>query len=299
MPSDDLAAEHELRSDDVERADEFSVRRRDSTRSVPLTPAQLQIWSLSKIWPTSRYFSCSINLRFDGDLDQQLLSKAVVSLGSRHEVLRTIIKEINGNPVQLISPHPINPPLFWDLRPFSSAQIHEEISKAVSMHVRLCFDLENGPLMHSRLIQVSDTTHLLLVAVHHIIFDGWSADLLISDVTKTYEALVLKRDLKSSVHGIQYADFVTWQHDWLRSQGAADQLAYWRRKLAADLSREDQPPAHVRNSFRYSGVKFGVADLICDLLHTQRKVRAQPSSCRYWLVLVLSLVHGLATTMCV
>jgi amino acid adenylation domain-containing protein len=93
------------------------------------------------------------------------------------------------------------------------------------------FDLVSGPLVRAMLLQLADDTHILLLIIHHISYDGWSAGILLHELTTFYEAFQGGRPAPLAELPIQYADFAVWQREWLQGDRLAEQLAYWKPRL--------------------------------------------------------------------
>ncbi len=98
------------------------------------------------------------------------------------------------------------------------------------------FNLERGPLFRASLLRVSEEEHLLLLAMHHIVSDGWSLGVLIGELAALYEDFVAGKNPSLPELPIQYADFAVWQREWLSGEVLQRQLAYWKEQLA------DSPP---------------------------------------------------------
>ena len=102
-------------------------------------------------------------------------------------------------------------------------QIRQEIQQP--------FHLNKGPLFRVKLWRLHDTEHLLLMALHHIIFDEWSSGVLIRELGELYTALVEGRAAALPELPIQYADFACWQREWLQGGVLNAQLHYWKQQL--------------------------------------------------------------------
>jgi thioesterase domain-containing protein len=115
------------------------------------------------------------------------------------------------------------------------------------------FDLAAGPLWRARLLRLGEEEHRLLLTFHHIVSDGWSADLFDRELAVLYPALLAGRPSPLPEPALQYADFAVWQRRWLTDEWIAPQLAYWRRQLAGMPPALDLPadrPRPPRQSFR-------------------------------------------------
>ncbi|MEZ4662190.1 MAG: condensation domain-containing protein [Caldilineaceae bacterium] len=97
---------------------------------------------------------------------------------------------------------------------------------------RVLFDLTQGPLFRVVVYRLTDSEHVLFVAMHHIVSDGWSFGLFMRELSGLYRAHVGHGRTQVSAPPIQYADYAYWQQaQWLKSDEAARQLAYWQEKL--------------------------------------------------------------------
>jgi amino acid adenylation domain-containing protein len=120
---------------------------------------------------------------------------------------------------------------------------------------RLPFDLERGPLLRARVLQLSEEEHVLLVTMHHIVSDGWSMGVLVREVGLLYPALCAGTESPLEALPIQYADYAVWQREWLRGEVLERQLSYWREQLAEAPAVLELPTDHPRQavqSFRGS-----------------------------------------------
>ncbi len=94
------------------------------------------------------------------------------------------------------------------------------------------FDLSQGPLMRMALLRLEEQEHVTLVTMHHIITDGWSTGLFISEITRLYGGLRGGGAASLPELAIQYADYAVWQRSWLSGPVLEAQMAYWRGQLA-------------------------------------------------------------------
>src|SRR5262249_23745566 len=116
------------------------------------------------------------------------------------------------------------------------------------------FDLARGPLVRSALLRLSETDHVLLLTMHHIVSDGWSMGILSRELKSLYEAYHAGKPSQLPELPIQYADFAVWQREWLQGEVLEKQLAYWRERLGGDLPRLELPTDKPRPSVQtYQG----------------------------------------------
>ncbi|MBV9791051.1 MAG: amino acid adenylation domain-containing protein, partial [Chloroflexi bacterium] len=110
-----------------------------------------------------------------------------------------------------------------------------------------------GPLFRVQLLRVSDEQHLLALALHHIITDGWSTGVLLEDLVVLYQAAAAGQASTLPDLAVQYADFAVWQRGWLQGEVLERQIGYWREQLAGAPALLELPtdfPRPAAQSFR-------------------------------------------------
>ncbi|HEX8845598.1 MAG TPA: amino acid adenylation domain-containing protein, partial [Pyrinomonadaceae bacterium] len=200
--------------------------------SLPLSYAQQRLWFLDRLEPGSAAYNTPIALRLTGQLDLDLLQQTFSEIVRRHESLRTTFAEIDGQPIQLISPPTaLNIPL-TDLSPLPADEREAAARHAVSEHSRQPFNLSTGPLLRTTLLRLGAEEHVLLVTMHHIISDGWSLGVMVREIKALYAAYTAGEESPLADLDIQYADFAAWQREWLTGEVLDEQLSYWKEQLA-------------------------------------------------------------------
>src|SRR5580693_2865721 len=113
------------------------------------------------------------------------------------------------------------------------------------------FDLGTGPLIRACLARLGRADHVLVLSVHHVVCDEWSAGILRRELDVLYEALRAGEGDPLPPLPVQYADVAVWQREWLSGEVLAAQLEYWRGQLAGapvlDLPA-DRPRPPVRSA---------------------------------------------------
>ena len=205
---------------------------------VPLSFAQQRLWFIAQLEGTSATYNIPAAVRLEGDLDTTALEAALGDVIARHEVLRTVFRVADGQPYQ----HVVDlAELSWQLAVTQVAE--QELASAVAGIAAEPFDLAAQIPVHARLLRVSPQTHVLVLVLHHIATDGWSAGVLARDLGTAYTARRQKQAPGWAPLPVQYADYAIWQRELL---GEADdpgsvlagQVAWWRDALAgapADL----------------------------------------------------------------
>ncbi|HEU5383472.1 MAG TPA: amino acid adenylation domain-containing protein [Ktedonobacteraceae bacterium] len=200
---------------------------------IPLSYSQQRLWFFDQLEPGSALYTMPLLIvHIDGELNREALWKAAQRISERHEILRTTFAVVDGEPAQIIHPELPLPVLEHSLLNLTSAEQAQQLDRLIVAESRRAFDLQQGPLWHLTLIQCSAQTHTLLLAMHHIISDGWSLRLLMREFLHLYEALAEHHEPQLESLPIQYADYALWQRNWLQGEALEGKLAYWRKQLA-------------------------------------------------------------------
>ncbi|RKH54663.1 amino acid adenylation domain-containing protein, partial [Corallococcus llansteffanensis] len=198
--------------------------------ALPLSFAQQRLWFLHQFKPGDTAYNISASIRMEGELDIGALEHALTGLVLRHEVLRTHFASTEAGPVQVISQTP--PTLAHvDLRALPDAERTAELQRLTSEDARHPFALERGPLLRMTLVALGEREHVLLVSMHHIISDGWSAAVMVRELVALYQAHSTGQPPALSPLPLQYADYTLWQRDRLQGDVLQEQLDYWRQQL--------------------------------------------------------------------
>ncbi|MEV4432051.1 amino acid adenylation domain-containing protein [Streptomyces sp. NPDC049555] len=199
---------------------------------VPVSFAQRRLWFLDRLEGPSATYNIPMPLRLTGRLDEQALRAALGDVVARHESLRTLFGEHEGVPYQRIldaGEHRAELAVVTT----DAAGLPAALAKAA----RRPFDLALETPLRATLFRVGEEEHVLLLLLHHIAGDGWSAAPLVRDLGAAYTARTAGRAPAWEPLPVQYADYTLWQHELLGDDGDADsvlgrQLAHWTQALA-------------------------------------------------------------------
>jgi amino acid adenylation domain-containing protein/non-ribosomal peptide synthase protein (TIGR01720 family) len=248
---------------------------------LPASPAQARMWFLDRLTGGGVAYSVVVPVRLRGRLDVGALSGALDGVVRRHEVLRTTLPAIDGEPVQVVRPAAPVPLPRVDLSGLDEAARAREADRILRAEAARPFDLARGPLLRALLVRLAEDEHLVLCILHHAVTDGWSGGVIMREMAAGYAAAVEGRPSPVPEPPLQYADYAAWHREWLQGEDAARQQAYWTQTLSgaavldlpADRPRPAQPgpaggtvpfriPAGVRQALREVAVRQGATPMM-------------------------------------
>jgi amino acid adenylation domain-containing protein/non-ribosomal peptide synthase protein (TIGR01720 family) len=197
-----------------------------------MSSGQRRLWFLHELDPVSTAYHMSAAMRIRGPLNADALAQSHRDIIRRHETLRTTFAMTAGKPVQIVSANMVFDLPIIDLDGLEGEARETEIRRIIRDCARRPFDLKKGPLIRALLIRFSQLDHLWVLAVHHIVSDAWSMDIIVRETTAFYRGLVRREPAELPTLPIQYADYAAWQEEWQRGEAADRSLAYWRETLA-------------------------------------------------------------------
>jgi amino acid adenylation domain-containing protein len=250
MKTSDLAKKRELirmllKQQGISLDGKPGIQRRVNRDVYPLSFAQQRLWFLDRFDSSTPAYNISAAVRLNGPIDLSCLSRTLQEITRRHEVLRSTYVMADGRVVQSILEPATEPVPLVDL----STLPNEPLRTARSIIAELAqstFNLSRGPLVKAIVLKLSAEQHVLSLTMHHIVSDGWSADILLHELTTFYAAYVAGEPSPLPELQIQYADFAHWQREWLSGETLNEQLEYWRRQLAGAPVLPQLPTDHVR-----------------------------------------------------
>ncbi len=239
----------------------------ERTPDLPLSFAQQRLWFLDQMVPDNPFYNIPTAYRLGGPLEVGALERALGEIVARHESLRTTFVSHQGRPVQVIAP-----PGPWGWAVTDLAHLEEpeaEARRRVAAEATRPFDLEEGPLLRAGLLRLGEEDHVLMLTLHHIVADGWSAGVLARELSALYRAFVEGRPSPLPPLPVQYADFALWQRRSLAGKPLAAQLAYWRSQLcgappALELPTDRPRPPEL--AYRGASLRFRLSSEVSQAL---------------------------------
>ncbi|WP_392535132.1 amino acid adenylation domain-containing protein [Nostoc sp. C117] len=204
---------------------------RAENAELPLSYAQQRLWFLDQLEPNSAIYNIPMALRLVGILNQVALEQSLYEIINRHEALRTNFITVDGKPSQLIQTQRNWTVTVVDLKHLSTTEQEIATQQLVQKQAIEPFDLANQALVRATLIVLSETEHIFLVCMHHIVSDAWSMGVFIQELATLYNAYSQGEPSPLTPLSIQYADFALWQRQWLQGGVLQSQLNYWQQQL--------------------------------------------------------------------
>ncbi|HVF48754.1 MAG TPA: amino acid adenylation domain-containing protein, partial [Pyrinomonadaceae bacterium] len=200
-------------------------------RALPLSFGQQRLWFFNQLEPDSALYNLSGGVRLSGELNVEALARTLSEVVRRHEVLRTTFTVVDGEPAQVVEPPRPFELNVRDLSRLSADEWAQAERVAAREESDQPFELGQVPLLRAALLRFSESEHVLLVTMHHIVSDGWSLGVLIKEVAALYKAFSSGGESPLPELSIQYADYAAWQREWLQGEVLDNQLSYWKRQL--------------------------------------------------------------------
>jgi amino acid adenylation domain-containing protein len=228
----------------------LTIPRRDRTVPAPVSFGQQRLWFLQQLAPENVAYHVSQGVRLVGKLDARVLAVAFGEVVRRHEVLRTTFATVDERPVQVVLPHVGLELPRVDLTGLPAELRESEAAEVGSRLVHHPFDLSTGPLLRAALLALAPDDHVLAVAMHHIVSDGWSMGVLVREITVLYDSFAAGRPASLPALPIQYADFAAWQRATVDEEVLESQIRYWREALAGAPTLLDLPTDRPQPAFQ-------------------------------------------------
>ncbi|HIO53776.1 MAG TPA: amino acid adenylation domain-containing protein [Chromatiales bacterium] len=202
---------------------------RDGSSNVSF--GQQRLWILEQFDPGKPVYNIAQALRLEGPLDIKALQQTLSTILERHEALRTRFKEDNGRPVQIVENQFDLPLSQIDLSDAPTTDLDDTLTHRMREEARIPFSLTEAPLIRAILYRLADQSHVLLIVVHHIAFDGWSFAVLYHEISSLYNSALQGAGASLVELPVQYRDFAEWQLRSMSGEVLEKQLHYWTTAL--------------------------------------------------------------------
>ncbi len=214
------------------KAPELKPITRD--RPLALSFAQERLWLLEQLNPNTTTYNIPLAFQIEGNLNKDLLEKSLQQVIQRHEVLRTNFSLVDNQPIQIV-------------REISRFQLElaevgdDSVTELINQAAQEPFNLATDSLIRGALIKVKSDEFILVLTIHHIIWDGWSESILFKEVAALYDSYLTKQEPDLPELAIQYADYAAWQKQWLQGEILTFLESYWQEQLKGNLQELQLP----------------------------------------------------------
>ena len=244
-------------------------------REHPLSRSQQRLWFLDQLDPGNAVYNMVMPVRLTGVLPFRAMERSLKAILERHESLRTSFHERNGMPYAKVESADDWTMHFQDFSGHAPEIREDEMLHYGQQEARRPFALDRGPLLRAVLLRAAPEEHVLILVVHHIVFDGWSMGVLAQELIAIYEAFSAGREPALAPVRHQFRDFVAWEQ---RQSGDAGNgpLLYWKKQLGGELPLLELPTDYRRppiQSFRGERIWGVISAELADRL--QRLSRQQ------------------------
>lgn len=219
------------------------------TTPLPLSFSQERMWFMHQLHPQDTAYNVAGAVRLEGPLDESALRLAFAEILKRHEVLRTLYREVDGAPQLHILEHAslALPVIDLSLQPDAKATVQQRATALASQP----FDIANELLIRVELYRLGEQRHVLCASLHHLVTDAWSMGLLVADLRQFYELARTGQPMPAVTPALTYVDYAHWQRSWLNDALLQSELDFWREHLKGAEALElptDRPRAQRQSS---------------------------------------------------
>ncbi|MGD1704673.1 amino acid adenylation domain-containing protein [Dapis sp. BLCC M229] len=197
----------------------------------PASFGQKRLWFLEQFQPGSHVYNECAAMNCRGKLNTIALEKTLNEIVRRHEVLRTRFTAVNGEVVQVVLPSLSVKLPITNLPPISEDEREVKVKQLIEQESQKPLDLTQPPLIRFSLVQLTEDKYVLILVLHHIIYDGWSMGLIFREIEALYEAFSNNQPSPLPELSIQYADYTIHQNQWLQGEVLENLLNYWQKQL--------------------------------------------------------------------
>ena len=209
-----------------------SIEHRPERREAPLTVMQERIRFMEELRPGSVVYNTPSAHRLTGPLDRDAFERALRQMVERQPGLRTAIVQGAAGPVQrVIDDLDIRLP-FEDLSELPESEREASLMQRLQAVIDQPISVHQAPLFRAGLYRMAPQEHVFLFMPHHIVWDGWSFDLLYQEMASLYPAAVAGRPASLPMPPVTYLDYAHWHARWMAGDDCRSQLKFWKARYA-------------------------------------------------------------------
>ncbi|MET0647779.1 MAG: amino acid adenylation domain-containing protein [Pyrinomonadaceae bacterium] len=259
---------------------------------LPLSFSQQRMWFLEQLASGTSAFHIPLGVRLKGPLNEPSLEQTFGEIIRRHENLRTTFPAVNTQPTQVIHPPRLFSLPVVDLTRLPEEERERQAARLAQEETVRRFDLERGPLVRPTLLRMSERDRIVVCTMHHIVGDGQSFEVVITEMSTLYESFRQGQPSPHAELAVQYVDYAAWQREWLQGEALDVRLDYWRRHLEDAPVRLNLPQRKVRSRVQtFKGAKHEIH------MTTEKLEALRELSRREGVTLFMTLLSGFVLLM--
>lgn len=219
----------------------FMIEKAPNKKRYLASYAQRRIYISQQLYPDSTAYNVCAAFRLRGEISVETIRKAFINIVTRHEALRTVFAEIDGDLYQIIKDE-----IEFELS-IVQANLQKDSTEFLQRYIQP-FRLEEGSLIRGWLIRLEQDQYILFIDMHHIISDGVTTSVLIDELSRLYKGEQL------SIPFYQYADYSEWQRSTSFRQNMLKQEKYWLKAFDGRIPMFNAPIDYKRgDTMEFSG----------------------------------------------
>ncbi|MCL9807002.1 amino acid adenylation domain-containing protein, partial [Flavobacterium amniphilum] len=231
----------------LKQVEYVAIPKASEAASYPLTASQSRLWILSQLPGGSLAYNMPAAVTLKGAINADKFKQSFQLLIERHEILRTYFKTSKEGEIRQYIVPVADTDFSITEKDFSAS---DNIDKTISDYLletnSIPFNLEKAPLVRASLIKSEEDEYVFFLSIHHIIGDGWSIQLLISEIVKIYNALMQNATIDLPQLNIQYKDYAVWLNDALQQEKQQVSEQYWLKQFEGELPVLELPSFKTR-----------------------------------------------------
>lgn len=252
-----------------------------------LTPAQQQLWVFENLEDKSNAYSIPMLYKINGKLDIDNLKKSLQFMVNRHSVLRSNFIVNEEVPVQVVSNSMNLDTVVVDFTKVDKKEL--KIERCIKEEVDEGFSLTEGKLIRSKIIKVDKDCNYLLLNIHHIIFDGWSQDIFMKELSQIYDSFVKGEDIELKSIKCWFGDYADYFNDKIKNNLMDEHKKYWGEELKGELPFLEIQPDYSRTGIqKYVGTNKSIE------LNKESIEKLKEIGKKYGVTLYMSMISILA-----
>ncbi|MFL9869917.1 condensation domain-containing protein, partial [Paraburkholderia fungorum] len=214
-------------------ADTQQIGKLPRTGTLPLSPAQRRLWIAARLAThDAASYNVTATVKLDGALSAAHVQTALAMLTARHETLRASYPDRDGQPYASIAAYQVPDFVSRDLSGLDDDAQRAALDELARTRIDSPFDVTRGPLMRATLVRLAPQRHRLMLSLHHLICDGWSMGVLVSEFSGFYRAAQSgTHDALLAPLDVQYVDYAAWHRQQLDGARTDGLRAFWRERL--------------------------------------------------------------------